>query len=120
MPSASSSSTLPPPIRTGRKGEDDDSGDADDFADHPPSSKSPAKPPLSVVDSEELKRKSHGLSLLSPESDDRRLPEGARYCCTRPGSCILATVRLTDIRSLISTQACKIATRARRQSLAAV
>ena len=34
----------------------------------------PTKHPLSVVDSEELKRKSHGLSLLSPESDDARPP----------------------------------------------
>ena len=39
----------------------------------------PTKHPLSVVDSEELKRKSHGLSLVAPESDDPRpAPIGAR------------------------------------------
>ena len=39
----------------------------------------PTKHPLSVVDSEELKRKGHGLSLLSTESDDPRPPPiGAR------------------------------------------
>ena len=92
-----------------------------------------AKHPLSVVDSEELKRKSHGLSLLSPESDEPRpLPAGARarslffFPCPRP---MLAVQTARSNRPLLRAiaepivracgtcaQACKIATRARRQT----
>ena len=75
--SSGSSSTLPPPIV--RPKEDSDSGDgAELYPDQTPSNAA-AKPPLSVVDSEELKRKGHSLSLLSPE---REAGEGARARAT--------------------------------------
>ena len=68
---------MPPSLRVPK---DDDELAVSDGQPSAQTPSAPAKHPLSVVDSEELKRKSVGLSLLSPEreGDDLRIPSGAR------------------------------------------
>jgi hypothetical protein len=104
------------------------SDDADERKPELPQA-APGKHPLSVVDSEELKRKGHGMSL--PDDEPRLPPPGARshavrvaHTCKRPSSgcfnppqCAFCCLGLTFY--LCRSQACRTATPSLRQTASA-